>query len=193
MKLSDPRDMSDLREIGQIHGDIIQADETEGNPLRHLARLIKESEFGSTYLQEVIKVMQHSLARESDGVALAAPQIALPLRIFVVSPNAYPDNAKWKPLVFINPTITKASKKTKVMEEGCLSVRWIYGKTTRAVSATVEAYDVNGNKFSYGATGLIAHIFQHEIDHLDGVLFIDHGFDLEEYTEEEVRAAEKKR
>jgi peptide deformylase len=77
------------------------------------------------------------------------------------------------------------------MQEGCLSVRWIYGKTKRAVNATVEAYDITGAKFSYGASGLIAHIFQHEIDHLDGILFTDHGFDLEEYTEEEVRKAEK--
>ena len=78
------------------------------------------------------------------------------------------------------------------MQEGCLSVRWIYGKTTRSLNATVEAYDVEGNKFSYGASGLIAHIFQHEIDHLHGVLFIDHGFDFEEFTEEEIRAGEKK-
>jgi peptide deformylase len=77
------------------------------------------------------------------------------------------------------------------MQEGCLSVRWVYGKTTRAVSVTIEAYDEMGNKFSYGASGLIAHIFQHETDHLDGILFIDHGFDLEEFTEEEVRSAEK--
>ncbi len=165
----------------------------ETNPLRAVARDIKSAEFGEAYLIDIIKTMQHALAKESDGVALAAPQIALPLRIFVVSLNAYPENAKWKPLVFINPTITKVSKKTAVMEEGCLSVRWIYGKTKRSVSATVEAFDVNGNKFSYGASGLIAHIFQHEIDHLDGVLFIDHGFDLQEYTEEEVRKAEKER
>ena len=60
------------------------------------------------------------------------------------------------------------------------------------VIATVEAYDVEGNKFSYGGTGLIAHLFQHETDHLDGVLFIDHGFDFEEFTEQEIKAGEKK-
>lgn len=177
----------------KVSDTIIQVNEKESNPLRSVARDIKSTEFGEEYLLEVIKTMQHALARESDGVALAAPQIALPLRIFVVSPNAYPEEAKWKPLVFINPSITKVSKKTKVMEEGCLSVRWIYGKTKRSVSATVEAFDVNGNKFSYGASGLIAHIFQHEIDHLDGILFIDHGFDLEEYTEEEVKRMEKEK
>jgi peptide deformylase len=176
----------------KVKGTIIQIDKNVTNPLRQDARPIKKDEFGSAYLKEVISVMQTALAKESDGVALAAPQIALSLRIFVVSPNAYQEEAKWKPLVFINPVITKISKKTADMQEGCLSVRWIYGKTNRSVSATVEAYDVEGNKFSYGGTGLIAHIFQHEIDHLDGVLFIDHGFDFEEFTEEEIREGEKK-
>lgn len=172
---------------------IIQIDEDKENPLRVIARAIKKDEFGTPYLKEIIDTMQKSLARENDGVALAAPQIALSLRIFVVSESAYPEDAKWKPLVFINPKITKASKKKAEMQEGCLSVRWIYGTTTRSISATVEAYDINGNKFSYGASGLVAHIFQHETDHLDGVLFIDHGFNFEEFTEEEVKASEKNR
>lgn len=176
----------------KISEKIIQVDDTKTSPLRTKAHLIKKDEFGTSYLKVVVKTMQKALAKESDGVALAAPQIALPLRIFVVAPTAYDESAKYKPLVFINPKIVKASKRTAVMQEGCLSVRWIYGKTKRAVSATVEAQDIDGNKFTYGASGLIAHIFQHEIDHLDGILFIDHGFDLEEYTEEEVRAAEKK-
>ena len=177
----------------KVKDTIIQIDDKKDNPLRALARNIKKEEFGTPYLKEVISVMQKALSRESDGVALAAPQIGLTLRIFVVAESAYPEDAKWKPLVFINPTITKASKKTKDVQEGCLSVRWIYGTTTRSTSATMEAYDINGNKFSYGASGLIAHIFQHETDHLDGILFIDHGFDLEEYTEEEVKESAKKK
>jgi peptide deformylase len=71
-------------------------------------------------------------------------------------------------------------------------VRWVYGKTRRSLLCTIEAYDIDGNKFTYGGTGLIAHIFQHETDHLDGVLFIDHGFDFEEFTEEEIQAGERK-
>lgn len=171
---------------------IIQIDEDIKNPLRQESRLIKKEEFGTPYLQEVVAVMQAALAKESDGVALAAPQIGLPLQIFVVSPQAFTEGTKWKPLVFINPVITKISKKTSPMQEGCLSVRWIYGKTKRSISATVEAYDTEGNKFSYGGAGLVAHIFQHEIDHLHGILFIDHGFDFEEFTEEEIKAGEKK-
>lgn len=171
---------------------IIQIDENKTNPLRLNAELVKKSEFGTPELLSLVQDMKEALAKEQDGVALAAPQIAISKRIFVVAPAAYEETAKWKPLVFINPTVTKVSKKMEERQEGCLSVRWIYGKTKRHVSATVEAYDEHGTKFSFGGTGLIAHIFQHEIDHLDGVLFIDHGFDFEEYTEEEVKASHKK-
>jgi peptide deformylase len=173
-------------------GNIVQIDESKDNPLRLIAQEVKKSEFGSEELLRTIKTMQDALSKEDDGVALAAPQIGVSKRLFVISPSAYEEDAKWKPLVFINPVIVKVSRKSEERQEGCLSVRWIYGKTKRHVGATVEAYDENGNKFSFGATGLIAHIFQHEIDHLDGTLFIDHGFDFEEYTEEEIRAAAAK-
>jgi peptide deformylase len=173
-------------------GKILQIDDDKKNPLRATAAEIKKSEFGTDELKDLIKTMQSTLAKEDDGVALAAPQIGISKRIFVVAPSAYEEDAKWKPLVFINPVITKASKKLEERQEGCLSVRWIYGKTNRHTSATVEAYDADGRKFSYGASGLIAHIFQHETDHLDGILFIDHGFDFEEYTEDQVREAAKK-
>lgn len=176
----------------KVSTTIIQIDKNKSNPLRSIAHPVKKSEFGTPHLKEIIKAMETALKKETDGVAIAAPQIAIPLRIFVVSPSAYNEDAKWKPIVFINPKITKVSRKKATMQEGCLSVRWVYGKTTRSVSATIEAYDVEGNKFTYGATGLMAHIFQHETDHLDGILFVDHGFDFEEFTEAEVKRAEKK-
>lgn len=176
----------------KVKDTIIQIDNEKENPLRLEAKAIKKDEFSSNHLKDIVSIMQKALTRENDGVALAAPQIGLSLRIFVISPDAYPEDTKYKPFVFINPKILKASKKKAEMQEGCLSVRWIYGKTKRSLSVTVEAYDIDGNKFTYGATGLIAHIFQHEIDHLSGILFTDHGFDFEEYTEEEVREAEKK-
>ncbi|MEZ0208901.1 MAG: peptide deformylase [Candidatus Paceibacterota bacterium] len=177
----------------KVSAKILQIDNEEKNPLRAHASQIKKAEFGTPELKEIIVTMQKALAKEQDGVALAAPQIGISKRIFVVSPLAYEESAKWKPLVFVNPTLTKMSKKKEERQEGCLSVRWIYGKTKRHVGVTVEAQDVDGNKFSFGATGLIAHIFQHEIDHLEGILFIDHGYDLEEYTEEEVKAMDQKK
>lgn len=164
---------------------IIQIDSKKANPLRAIAHDVKRNEFATKELKDLVEGMQIALAKEEDGVALAAPQIAVSKRIFVISPKAYEESAKWKPLVFINPEIKKVSKKVQEMQEGCLSIRWIYGTTERHTSATIEAYDVMGNKFTFGASGLIAHIFQHETDHLDGVLFIDHGYDLKEYNSEE--------
>ena len=164
---------------------IVQIDDAKSNPLRAVAHDVKKGEFKSEMLKNLIEEMQVTLAAEEDGVALAAPQIGVSKRIFVVSPKAFEEDAKWKPLVFINPVIRKVSKKVQEMQEGCLSVRWIYGTTERHIAATVEAYDTEGNKFTFGGSGLLAHIFQHEIDHLDGVLFIDHGYNLEEYASEE--------
>lgn len=85
-----------------------------------------------------------------------------------------------KDMVFINPKISKLSRDKDWMPEGCLSVRWLYGRTLRSKKATVTAYDENGKKFTRGASGLLAQIFQHETDHLNGILFIDHAKDVRE-------------
>ena len=78
--------------------------------------------------------------------------------------------------------VKNAKPKTKqVMEEGCLSVRWLYGEVKRATKATVTAYDITGKKFTRSSSGLLAQIFQHEIDHLDGILFTDKTKELKEY------------
>src|SRR6185295_15811219 len=87
---------------------------------------------------------------------------------------------KEKDLVFINPKISKLSRDKEWVPEGCLSVRWLYGRTYRSKKATVTAYDENGKKFVRGASGLLAQIFQHETDHLNGILFIDHAVDIKE-------------
>ena len=97
------------------------------------------------------------------------------MQIFIVSKKVVPRASD--DLVFINPKITKFSKKKKMMEEGCLSVRWIYGNVERSTNVTLEAYDENGEKVTRGAGGLLAHIFQHEVDHLNGILFIDKAVD----------------
>jgi peptide deformylase len=82
--------------------------------------------------------------------------------------------------VFINPVLKKVSNEKRIVEEGCLSVRWLYGKVKRGTKATVQAWDENGQKFERGGTGLLAQIFQHETDHLNGVLFIDKAKYVEE-------------
>ncbi len=140
--------------------------------------------------------MKQALDSQDDGVAIAAPQIGVPLRIFVVAGaviDALKNDEKEegvltrkkkktvsKDMIFINPTITKLSKTSEWMEEGCLSVRYLYGKVRRSTKATVKAYDEHGKKFERGGSGIMAQIFQHETDHLDGVLFIDKAVDIED-------------
>jgi peptide deformylase len=146
--------------------------------LRQIAKEVPVKDILSPKIQKIISDMRKALASQDDGVAIAAPQIGLALRIFVISGKANdivkrtegcPDE------VYINPIITKISKDRKLVDEGCLSVRYLYGKTKRATRATIEAYNEKGEKFSRGASGLIAQIFQHETDHLNGILFIDHA------------------
>ncbi len=172
---------------------IIQLDSKKDNPLRTVCLPVLPHEFEERGLHTLLQNMKETLAGEDDGVALAAPQIGVNKQIFVISPLAYKEDAIFKPLVFINPKIIKRSSRKAEMQEGCLSVRWIYGKTKRYISVTIEAADETGTVFTYGASGLIAHIFQHEIDHLHNILFVDHGYDLEEYTEEEIKEAAKKK
>ena len=87
-------------------------------------------------------------------------------------------------LVFINPRIINLSREKEHLDEGCLSVRYLYGKVRRSKKAKIQAYDENGKKVERGASGLLAQIFQHEIDHLEGILFIDKAQNVEEVLPE---------
>jgi peptide deformylase len=89
-------------------------------------------------------------------------------------------------LAFINPEIVKISRKKHLLEEGCLSVRWLYGKVERAEKASVIALNEDGKKFRADASGLLAQIFQHEIDHLNGILFIDTAIEIEDHPPVEI-------
>lgn len=177
---------------------MVQILQKEAPVLRAVAEPVNPKDFGSARLQKILHDMQVALEKEHDGVAIAAPQIGVPLRIFIVSHRAFvvhsdtpgaPEQELTKPaaknVIFINPVITKLSRKKKWVPEGCLSVRWLYGEVSRADKATVEAYDENGKKFSRGGSGLMAQIFQHETDHLNGTLFIDTARNLEVITQEE--------
>ena len=170
---------NDKEEQHKYH--VIQLDDNEANPLRLENQSVASAEFGSEELLSFIKNMKSEATKDHDGVAIAAPQLGVNKKIFVIAERSYKDGQKWKPEVFINPEIVDSSKKMVTVHEGCLSVRGIYGSTDRYKNITVNAYDEMGNKFTYGAGGLIAHIIQHEYDHLDGILFIDHGYELEEY------------
>ncbi len=151
--------------------------------LRKIAKEISLVDIGSLKTKKILGEMSHSLRSQNDGVAIAAPQIGYSLRIFVVSGKVFTkdtDKKNKKDLVFINPKISKLSREKEWLPEGCLSVRWLYGVVHRAKKATIVAYDERGKKFQRGASGLLAQIFQHEVDHLNGILFIDHAKNLRE-------------
>ena len=77
-------------------------------------------------------------------------------------------------------------------EEGCLSVRWLYGKVVRSSRVTLHAYSEKGEKIERGASGLLAQIFQHEVDHLNGILFIDKAKEVWEMSEQEIAELQRK-
>ncbi len=166
------------------------------NPiLRKTAKEVTPDKILSTKIQKVIADMKVALKSQDDGVAIAAPQIGESLRIFVVSARAQRLGKKKTSenfpteiddLVFINPMILRLSKKKKKMEEGCLSVRWLYGQVERSEKVQLKAYNEKGELIERGSSGLLAQIFQHEIDHLDGVLFIDKAENLEEIPPEDI-------
>jgi len=113
---------------------------------------------------------------EGQGIGLAAPQVGELKRIIVVHPikeRTADEKTSKKPQVFINPRITKKSKETEIGEEGCLSFPGLFLKIKRRKAVEIEALNENGEKIQVRAEGLPARIFQHEIDHLDGILFID--------------------
>ena len=181
---------------------------TEDHPALRMASIqIPESEIKGKYVQDLISHMSKMLASQIDGVGLAAPQVGVPLALFIVSGKIFlndedrdkvmeaeKNKKKHKviipeDLVCINPKIVKISKDKKWMDgEGCLSVRWVYGKVQRSLRVTIKAQDKEGKSFTRGASGLLSHISQHEVDHLNGVLFIDKAKDLKEYEPEEVLA-----
>lgn len=105
-------------------------------------------------------------AEKKDGVGLAAPQIGKLLRIITIGT----DNGS---VVCINPKVIKKSRETDVMEEGCLSFPGLWLKIKRAKAVEVEAIDKDGKILKIKAEGLLSRAFQHEIDHLDGILYID--------------------
>lgn len=166
--------------------------QTPDPTLRKVAHLVPEKEIGSKKIKQVILSMMEALRQEPDGVAIAAPQIGESLRIFVISGTVFSQKKKLKhpenDRVFINPIFTNLSKKKKWMDgEGCLSVRWKYGETNRHEKVTVRAYDEKGELFELNASGFLSHIIQHEMDHLNGILFIDHARDIREFNPEDVR------
>ena len=131
-------------------------------------------------VQDMIETMY-----AEEGVGLAANQVGVSKQIFVASP----DHQKGKELVFFNPKIIKKEGLIKEFE-GCLSVPELYEPVKRAKSVTMEALTPEGKRVRVEATGLLSRIFQHEIDHLNGFLFIDRlGFLKSRLAKKKLRCA----
>jgi len=106
--------------------------------------------------------------KEHGGLGIAAPQIGISLRVVII-------DTKQGPLALFNPEISAFSWRKKTDEEGCLSVPGVYGMVKRSMKISVCAYSHAGEKINFKAEGLFARVIQHEVDHLDGILFIDHA------------------
>lgn len=109
------------------------------------------------------------LMEEAEGLGLAAPQIGLSWRIFIARDDPEGEPAR----VYINPTLENLSSNIVTREEGCLSLPGINAEIRRSEAATIRALDLEGNEFELTRDDLLARVWQHEIDHLEGVLITD--------------------
>jgi peptide deformylase len=122
-----------------------------------------------TLLGDMVETM-----REAPGVGLAGPQINVPLRVIVVEFGDEEDETVLPKLyMVVNPEIVRTSQETSVGVEGCLSIPTVVGDVERADRVTLKGQNHLGKPFKIKAKGWLARIFQHEVDHLDGVLFVD--------------------
>jgi peptide deformylase len=138
--------------------------------LRGKAR--KVTSFGAE-LQKLIDDMVETM-RAAPGVGLAAPQLNVPLRVIVVEFNESEDEETPPKLyMVVNPKITRFSSDQEIGTEGCLSIPGIVGDVERPISVTVKGFNRRGQPLKIKASGWLARIFQHEVDHVDGVLFVD--------------------
>lgn len=134
-----------------------------------------------TLLDDMTETMHHA-----EGVGLAAPQVGVLRRVVVI------ECEEGKLYELINPVITKREGEQNELE-GCLSVPGKQGYTKRPMKVTVEAMNRNGEMCAYEGEGLLARAFCHEIDHLDGILYIDHAEMVEPDEDDEPRKRRKKR
>ncbi|MBE9183069.1 peptide deformylase [Oculatella sp. LEGE 06141] len=155
--------MADLLEIAQL-----------GNPvLRQIAQPIYDVKDG--WVQSLVDNLTATML-ESNGVGIAAPQVAALYRVFIVAsrPNArYPQAPEMEPTAMINPRLVSHSSGTAKDWEGCLSIPGIRGLVPRYEAIEVEYTNRNGKLQRQELTNFVARIFQHELDHLDGMVFLD--------------------
>lgn len=141
--------------------------------LRVVSKPVDAKRLSSKEIKTLISDL-HVTMKKENGVGIAAPQVGVHERVIIAETDEGPK-------AFINPEIIERSFKMVNSEEGCLSVPGIWGIVKRHRSVSVKALDENGETVEMKANGLLSIIFQHEIDHLDGVLFIDRAEELREH------------
>ena len=157
-----------------------------GHPvLRRVAAPVEKSEIKTSDFNQFIDDMIDTM-READGVGLAAPQVYKSQRIAVIEVKGphprYPDQPEVPLTVLINPMIVSHSTETEEDWEGCLSIPDLRGRVPRWASLELSALDRNGEPTHLRAGGFFARVIQHELDHLDGVIFLDRMDDLQSLT-----------
>ena len=155
-----------------------------GHPvLRQRAAEIPPAQMQSPSMQRLIDDMIETMI-DYEGIGLAAPQVFEPLRLIVLGdPAADPQDEAAIPLtVLFNPQFTAQSPERLDAWEGCLSIPQLRGVVPRSAAVEVQGYDREGSAVELKAEGLFARVLQHEIDHLDGVLFLDRMDDLQTLT-----------
>jgi peptide deformylase len=157
-----------------------------GHPvLRQVAAPVAVDEISTPGFQKFIDDMIETM-RESDGVGLAAPQVYEPKRLVLIEVKGphprYPGQADVPLAVLINPQVVSRSEEKEEDWEGCLSIPDLRGKVPRWSLLQVQALDRNGQPITMQASGFFARVIQHELDHLDGVMFIERMSDLRTLT-----------
>ncbi len=148
-----------------------------GHPvLRERAQPVAEAAFGSAWLGQLVEDLTDTM-RDADGLGIAAPQIGESWRVAVLEVPAgnprYPDAPAYPFGVYVNPEIEVLDPTLQSYWEGCLSVPGLRGRVERPRRVRVRYRDADGNRHELEAEGFPATVFQHEFDHLDGMLYVD--------------------
>ena len=151
-----------------------------GHPvLRRRARPLEPDQISTPRIQQLIDDMFETM-RDSEGIGLAGPQVYESIRLFVAGVDD--EERMMPPVVMINPEVTPVGSDVEEDWEGCLSIPDIRGRVSRATVIKVRALDRYGTPLSMTANGFPARVIQHEVDHLDGVLFFDRMTSFESLT-----------
>lgn len=154
----------------------------EPNPLLHkVSKNLTAEQINSKEIKDFVSDLIETMYAK-DGVGIASVQVGNPIQLCVIAKNFTPE--KESDLILINPKFVKASVLREWNEEGCLSVPNVYGSVRRYKKIKVSALNMNGEPIEFVATEFFARIIQHEIDHLNGILFIEKAKKLHAYVKD---------